>query len=173
MEIDSITDRTACNISNRYVHWLDIICLGDSASWLYTNLLDGRCEEQASQTESGIWWLHTVMGRDFARRICFTKYIIISRSPTRILKIRLRDALLVPFLNRSTLKLYIFLVILHEICVPKKHLFFHKKSMWVGTFLTVFHKIGNFSLPNANIKKWATRCSAHYFSEFIDIKLMH
>ena len=49
MEID-ITDRTACNISNCYVHWLDIIRPGDSGtiSWLYTNLLDGRCEEQAT-----------------------------------------------------------------------------------------------------------------------------
>jgi hypothetical protein len=78
-----------------------------------------------------------------------------------------------PFSELINTKTIYFLVILREICVPKKHLFFHKKSMWVGTFLTVFHKICNFSLPNANIKKRATRCSAHYFSEFIDTKFMH
>jgi hypothetical protein len=78
-----------------------------------------------------------------------------------------------PFSESINTKTIYFLVILREICVPRKHLFFHKKSMWVGTFLTVFHKICNFSLPNANIKKRAPRCSAHYFSEFIDTKFMH
>jgi hypothetical protein len=54
----------------------------------------------------------------------FTKYII-SHSPTKISKIGPRDDLRIHFLNRLILKL----VMLRDICVPKKLPFLRKKSM--------------------------------------------